>query len=36
MPSGTSARYARIYGYGNTKNDWNSLTEVKIDGSMVP
>ena len=26
----TSARYVRIVGYGNTSNNWNSLTEVDI------
>ena len=24
------ARFLRIKGYGNTKNDWNSLTEVRV------
>ncbi len=28
----TTARYVRIVGYGNTVNNWNSLTEVKIYG----
>ncbi len=27
-----SARYVRIIGKGNTSNDWNSITEVKIFG----
>ncbi|RME75666.1 MAG: discoidin domain-containing protein, partial [Chloroflexi bacterium] len=26
----TPARYVRIIGHGNSKNDWNSLTEVEI------
>ena len=24
------ARYLRVRGYGNTRNDWNSLTEVRV------
>jgi hypothetical protein len=28
----TQARYVRIVGYGNTENDWNSITEVKMYG----
>jgi len=30
--SGTSARYVRIVGYGNSLNDWNSITETEIWG----
>ena len=26
------ARYVRITGYGNTENNWNSITEVKLFG----
>jgi hypothetical protein len=26
------ARYVRIVGFGNTENDWNSITEVEIHG----
>lgn len=29
----TAGRYVRIVGHGNTSNDWNSITEVKILGS---
>lgn len=36
MPAGTTARYVRIYGYGNTRDDWNSLTQVVIEGSIIP
>ncbi|MEU1811778.1 polysaccharide lyase family 7 protein [Micromonospora sp. WMMD1076] len=28
-----SARYLRIVGYGNTYNDWNSITETRIYGA---
>lgn len=28
----STARYVRIVGYGNTSNDWNSITEVDIYG----
>ena len=28
----TTARYVRIIGYGNSSNDWNSVTEVDIYG----
>jgi len=33
------AKYIKIYGYGNTSNEWNSITEIKVysaqpDGSM--
>ncbi|MER7455918.1 polysaccharide lyase family 7 protein [Micromonospora sp. NPDC126480] len=28
-----SARYVRIVGYGNTANDWNSITEAKVYGA---
>ncbi|MDC7221756.1 MAG: polysaccharide lyase family 7 protein [Spirochaetales bacterium] len=31
--SDTSARYVRIVGYGNSSNDWNSITEVEIWGT---
>jgi hypothetical protein len=27
-----SMRYVRIVGHGNTSNDWNSITEVEIEG----
>jgi len=27
-----TGRYVRIVGYGNSANDWNSITEVDIDG----
>ncbi len=27
------ARWLRIVGYGNSENDWNSITEVEILGS---
>ena len=29
----TTGRYVRVVGHGNTDNDWNSITEVKIFGS---
>ncbi|MCQ3830676.1 polysaccharide lyase family 7 protein [Microbulbifer elongatus] len=29
----TSARYVRIVGYGNSSNDWNSISEVNITTS---
>jgi len=28
-----SGRYFRFTGLGNTSNDWNSITEIKIFGS---
>jgi dihydroxyacetone kinase DhaKLM complex PTS-EIIA-like component DhaM len=31
--AGTTARYVRIVGYGNSKNNWNSITEVDIVGN---
>src|SRR5690606_20918823 len=27
---GEEARYVKIIGYGNTQNNWNSITEVEI------
>ena len=32
----SSARYVRIVGYGNTSNNWNSITEVEIWGGGQP
>ena len=29
----TAARYVRITGYGNTENNWTSITEVSLHGS---
>lgn len=29
-------RYLRIVGHGNTNNQWNSITEVSINGTAVP
>lgn len=36
--AGTSGRYLRIVGYGNSSNDWNSFTEVEILGvaAVIP
>jgi hypothetical protein len=31
----TEARYVQYIGYGNSVNDWNSITEVDIHGSLV-
>ncbi|MBI5381194.1 MAG: discoidin domain-containing protein [Opitutae bacterium] len=31
-----TARYVRVIGYGNTTNDWNSLTEMEIWTVMTP
>lgn len=31
-----SARYVRIVGYGNTDNDWTSITEVAVNGEGDP
>lgn len=31
-----SARYLRVVGYGNTVNDWTSITEVGIFGADAP
>ena len=30
------ARYVRIVGYGNSVNDWNSITEIRVNGSIPP
>ncbi len=32
----TTARYVRIVGYGNSENDWNSVTEVSIPPYYLP
>ena len=33
---GRDARYVRIVGYGNSINDWNSITEIRVNGSTPP
>ena len=33
--SDEDGRYVRIVGYGNSKNDWNSITEVEIDADAI-
>ncbi|WP_179957787.1 PKD domain-containing protein [Exilibacterium tricleocarpae] len=32
----TAGRYVRVVGYGNTSNNWNSITEVEINPSITP
>ncbi|MBI5382786.1 MAG: discoidin domain-containing protein [Opitutae bacterium] len=31
-----TARYVRVIGYGNTVNDWNSMTEMEVWAVMTP
>ena len=30
-----NARFVKIVGYGNTVNQWNSLTEIRVNGSSI-
>ncbi|MBI5381195.1 MAG: discoidin domain-containing protein [Opitutae bacterium] len=31
-----NARYVRVIGYGNTANDWNSMTEIEVWTTLTP